>query len=224
MIKQDVTFVIFVSLILVIFIYKTKKVHKIEDNIYNNNINMITKLYYLSPNIRKVFGNNFYTNEVPGDNSCFYHSVLYCISTDYKKANTQEKKLLVQDLRTILAEHVTQEYYDKEFSGFINKNTLIHNLQNYGVWATITEWKVVVDYMKINIIIFRQSTDSIYCGWGIDNFNPSYKTIFILNIGDYHYDPIIYYNEYKLQSIFYSSSSIISDIINYGKNFCNKQN
>tara|TARA_Y100000389_G_C17432894_1_gene503795 strand:- start:306 stop:875 length:570 start_codon:yes stop_codon:yes gene_type:complete len=175
----------------------------------------------LPKNLKKIMGDTFFTRQVPGDNSCFYHAILYCTSSEYKQESCEKNKRdLVKKFRLSLLNSISEDYYKKELSGFVNKNTLITNLVDYNSWAGSIEWKIVVDYLKINIIMFRKSTDSIYCGWGIDNFNPSYKTIFILNIGDIHYDPIIFMNDNKIQSIFKSSTPIINKIIEYGKSFC----
>lgn len=217
-------YLIYITIIIVILviIYKYNNHINIDKKIcHNNSLYMIQDVYTLPPRLNKIMGFNFYAKKVPGDNSCFYHSLLFSTSSEYKsEQDNRNKKQMVKKLRNALSSYVTNEYWEKELSGFIEKDKIKNNLSMYNEWASSTEWKVVVDYMKINIIMFRQSTDNIYCGWGIDNFNPNYKTIFILNIGDSHYDPIIFINNDKIKTIFNYSSPIIHKIIEHGKKSC----
>lgn len=144
--------------------------------------------------------------KIPSDGSCFYHSVLYCISEKYRHANFTMKKKLAHELRMHVYNYFTQSVWNEKYKEVCTFEDVKHNLLYE--WAGNIEWKIVSDYLDIQIIIFRERDDSLY--WGDDNLQLSKKVILILNVNDNHFEPIVYNKTYKHQCIFHYSSSITS--------------
>ena len=146
--KNYIVIIILLGIVTFVCLYnrKNKKVDNKKLN-YKNNVMLIDKVYYLPKNLEQILGTHFYAKSVPGDNSCFYHSVLYNISSEYKLETIEEnQKQMVRDLRNKLHSYITHEYWEKELSGFIDKNKLLHNIYDYNEWAGSTEWKVLVSF------------------------------------------------------------------------------
>lgn len=55
-----------------------------------------------------------------GDGSCFFHSLLYCISTEYRKHNLSEKILVVKRIRENLSQTITCECWENLNNGLIS--------------------------------------------------------------------------------------------------------
>ena len=159
--------------------------------------------------------------KVSGDGSCFYHSVLYQISRNYRESQSyDEKRTQVIQFRKAVAASVQKDVWKSVYSDFISYEELQNNLLNYGVWASNIEWKCVSDFLNINILFLRTKTDSVYCGWGFDNLNVQNKIIFIVNSNDNHYDPLILQKHEKNQHAFHYASPKIKHILNQLKSMC----
>lgn len=149
----------------------------------------------LPPKLSKLFGKHFFCLKVLGDNSCFYHSILFLLSSEYRKYyNANDKKAqqkLCTEFRKNLCNNLTPETF-KPFKGFTTITKMKKNLLDYNHWAGNIEWKYVCDQLKINLFMFRYDYDDIYQGWGYDNYNPENYTVCIMNFFGMHYDPIVF--------------------------------
>lgn len=149
-------------------------------------------VYPLPKKIKCLLGDKFFIKKVPGDNSCFYHSVLFLVSEKYRNLKDEKQKAkMCKDFRIMLSNKLTKKTF-KEYKGFITYTEMKKNLLDYNVWAGNIEWKFVCDQLKINIFMFRYELDDICHGWGYDNYNPEYHSVCIMNFNSIHYDPIIF--------------------------------
>ena len=147
-----------------------------------------------------------YSDILP-DGSCFYHSVLFAISKSYRESDNKTRVTMANDMRKVLYDYTTYDLWKKSYSGFCTYDKLKHNLLYE--WAGNVEWKVMSDYLGIQIIILRDIDKSLY--WGFDAENgaqPTKKVILILNKNDNHFEPILYDKKYKYQYTFHLSESL----------------
>ena len=163
----------------------------------------------INKTVPSLFQNNTHwrCQHVPGDGSCFYHSVLYLLSKEYRKGDAEIRSQMPNDLRLNLIKYVTPKIWDKKYSHIISYEKLHHNLLH--AWAGNIEWCIVADYFKINIIIIRDSSNSLY--WGHDSIQNDRKIIFIINKEDIHFEPLVYKHStspYKEQYSFQYSKNI----------------
>lgn len=171
--------------------------------------------FKLPSNIQKLLGNNFCLKKVPGDNSCFYHSVLYLVSDKYRSLScNRDKAKMCKDFRMMLSNKLTKRVY-RPFNGFISYNDMKKNLLDYNTWAGNIEWRFVCDQLKINIFMFRSDKDDIYRGWGFDNFNPNYYTVCIMNHRSVHYDPIVFCKGDSIKTKIDIGSAIAKKILKF---------
>lgn len=178
---------------------------------------MTNDLIKLPNKLCTVFGKHFFIKRVPGDNSCFYHSILYLVSDKYRKLdNVKDKSKMCEDFRVMLCSKLSKNNYRK-YKGFVSYNDMKTSLLNYNVWAGNIEWKFVCDQLKLNLFIFRYEHDDVYRGWGLDNFNPKYHTICIMNLGGIHYDPIVFCKNSKIKTKMGIDSIIVNKIMDLHK-------
>lgn len=172
----------------------------------------------LPPNLSNLFGQYFFTLKVPGDNSCFYHSILFLLSSEYRKhyskKNTRSQRAMCNDFRNKLCTNLTPATF-KQFKGFTTISKMRKNLKDYNHWAGNIEWKYVCDQLKINLFMFRYDYDNIYHGWGFDNYNPRYYTVCIMNFYGTHYDPVIFYKNDIIKTKLDPSTQISKKILEF---------
>lgn len=171
--------------------------------------------------LRCIFSNGFEIRNVAGDGSCFYHSVLFLVSKQYRESSNElDRRHQVVQLRTQVADSITKQIWLEVYSPFISFEQLQHNLRKYHVWASNVEWKCVCDFLNINILFLRMKTDSLYCGWGIDNLKKGQKILFIANQNDNHYNPVILQKQSSIQCAFYYDSPKVKHMIQQLQSMC----
>lgn len=145
----------------------------------------------LPSEIEKIFGKSFFSIDTEPDGSCFYHSVLYLTSIDYRSAKTyKENKQMVRDFRNFLCEKLTEQIWEAKYKPFVSYQKMKTRLKTFNKWAGHLEWCFVSDILKLNIFIFTER--GIYHGCpGQENFDVTRNSICILNSGECHYEPIV---------------------------------
>jgi len=77
----------------------------------------LIKKYKSSKNILKNFNNelgiNYVVEDVPGDGSCFFHSLMYLISDKYFESSSHQRKEIVIKERNLVANGCTYEKWEK---------------------------------------------------------------------------------------------------------------
>lgn len=155
-----------------------------------------------SDNRWKVYSN------IPADGSCFYHSVLFLISKKYRDSNASEQYIMAHDLRKSLRSYCSYDNWHRLYRHVCSYELLCHNI--LFEWAGNIEWKILSDFLNIQIIIFRDFDSSLYWGYEGGVIDPNKKVIFILNRNDNHFEPVVYQKPDRLQYVFKMSNSIHS--------------
>ena len=145
-------------------------------------------------------------NNILQDGSCFYHSVLFATSSNYRLESEHNRRILAQTLRKNIFNFFTYEYYEKHYKGFGEYSDIKNNI--LFEWAGNIQWKIMCDFLDIQIIIFREKTNSLY--WGYDKPSFDKKLIFILNTNDNHFEPICFHKNSNFQYIFHYNNYILS--------------
>lgn len=127
---------------------------------------------------------------VPGDNHCFFHSIIYHLKPTAN--NSLKQKLSVKSLRTIVARtisKISKSNIDKSFVNFylndqnISLKNYLHDIQK-NMWAGPLEALALSKALKIRIQIFNKSEISKKGKTYYINGNP------IIDFGDKRKKPL----------------------------------
>ena len=148
-------------------------------------------------------------NHILGDGSCFYHSVLYIVSKTYRNSDNTSRIDMVHNFRKSIYDYFTFDVWKTYYSHFSHYSSIQNSILYE--WAGNIEWKIVSDYLNIQIVIFRESDNSLYWGFDLDNdVKADKRVMFILNTRDSHFEPILYNKSSGYQYIFHMNPSIHS--------------
>ena len=205
---------------------KTKKVKtkKVKVNIGFLNIG---QLGLLTPNIQNTLGNNMVRMGVFGGGSCFFHSVLEATNKTYQKLPNSLKREAGEQWRKRLANSLDVKYkefgYDKTMKpAGITESVFKRLLKNVCEHVGDETWTYISDFLKINIIIYRLDSDSIYCSGLL--LKKDIPTILSANIGDIHYEPIFQLkSDMTLVRTFSSKGNIFNKIVSDNNKNCSKE-
>jgi len=142
-----------------------------------------------SPLLRTTFGSsNMYRVGVHAEGSCFFHSILYSYSQEYRDSTPNQQLNLGHRFRKLIANKLSKYYSSLGFAeAGILEEDLYCELINTGSFVGEETWVLISLILNINVIVLRK--DSIYCGAG--NFDSNNPTFVVINIEDKHYEPVI---------------------------------
>lgn len=147
--------------------------------------------------------------DIPGDGSCFYHSILFIISKSYRNSLQNERYCISYNLRNVLHSYFTFDMWKQKYQYFCNYEHTKNSLISPEKWAGNIEWKIVSDYLDIQVIVFREYDQSLYWGFDLqDEIQPNKRVLFVLNKNDNHFEPILYKKNDKYQYIFHLTPQI----------------
>jgi len=167
--------------------------------------NEIKKLVY----IPDTFG----IISVPGDGDCFFHSLLYSFSSTYSDVTITEKRDIVRNLRSYLADKLTEESYKK-----IDENTRtaledeggIKYLKDMLLKKTIEISVIgfIADIVGLNIFIIHYDKN-IYVTLAGGRYNSDYKSVIIYHTYN-HYESVVKILDDKIQSVFDDNDELVN--------------
>lgn len=176
----------------------------------------------LNPNVYEFFTNIYQCPlvrvGVDGKGSCFVDSILRSINKEYVKADSDERKVIVEGIRRNIADNFTLEKYQKsEVSKTIDYDKLIGKIKAYDSWIDDYTRSIFADYFNFNIILLDSDSQRHSTG---ERYDKNKQCILMYYISNLHFEPIYRLcrgenNKVYIEKIFMYEDDLIKKIIDH---------
>jgi hypothetical protein len=160
-----------------------------------------------------------------GDGDCLFHSFLEAINPGYYKLDGNSRKGFFQkqkmsrSLRKYMAKNVNQHFMEYfSIDGLFNKQTYIQHLLNIGEYGENDDITFFSGLKNVNVFIFQSGVDdngNSISPIAINNFqfNINLPSIFIYNMNQHHYEPIIRLTKMDLKQPNFNKENLSNSIL-----------
>lgn len=120
-----------------------------------SNSNNYIKNYSITT-LRKYF-NDYKVVYTVGDGTCFVHSFLTSVSSNYRKLSRDEKESIGQKFRKVYYYNIIQniDANDKNYFPNKNKTSLLGRIENTNVWFESHDIELFLKIFKFNLLAFK---------------------------------------------------------------------
>lgn len=183
------------------------------------------QLRLLPPSLRDTYfrSNSLFARYgVPGDGSCFFHSLCAARNTnDYLHVDRFAQQTIGRRFRCAFTDHLTDGRWERfikyrKIEGGVDAATARKHFCNGKHWADETMIRYVSDVLKMNLVFIDTSTEKIYCGVRGKLQEP---LVIILWLNHSHFEPLVRLrdfdaNDRKIGAQLMFDSKEDSDVVN----------
>lgn len=172
-------------------------------------------------------GSRFWTVGVLAGGSCFFHSLLWCISKGYSSGSREFRFEMVVKLRVELARNFTRQVYatvanghlqefSKDLNGVYSYEAIRDGLSDYTHWFGLEFLSFIQDQLNVNVhILWIEKGKLRFYSFGADAevlYKPSRLNVLLYWHGENHFQPIgrSMKGESNASFVFSSNDTILS--------------
>jgi hypothetical protein len=194
----------------------------------DGNITSIGSLGLLPEEIKDILENvnyQYFRYGSIGDGGCLFHSFLEAINPEYYKLDGNnilglfQKQKMSRSLRKYMAKNVNQHFMEYfSIDGLFNKQTYIQHLLNIGEYGENDDITFFSGLKNVNVFIFQSGVDdngNSISPIAINNFqfDINLPSIFIYNMNQHHYEPIIRLTKMDLKQPNFNKENLSDHIL-----------
>jgi len=217
------------------YLYKEfKELKNTEINIEGDScITPIGKLGLLPKEISNLLDDNefqYFRYGSIGDGDCLFHSFLEATNKKYYQLDGSilgeyfQKQKLTRSLRKYMAKNVNEHFMEYfSINGLFNKESYIQHLLNIGEYGENDDITFFSALKNVNIFMFQSGIDINNISISpiaINNFHFDIElpSIFVYNMNQHHYEPIIRLSKSDLQKPNFNKKNLNNNILLPGNN------
>ena len=192
------------------------------------------KVGQLPDGLTALFGDNVRRMGGLGRGTCLLYACLTCLDPAYRAAKTDAKREMGLAWRKDLGQFLTLEEYAKIFKLDVTHpdTTRLHLLLQSEILSIDEDtgeadflgqntYQVIMAQKNVNLVMLRLLTDSVVCQQDpSDNmqsisqspFDPTRPTMYICNIGDYHYEAMYIQENGERRYLFQPDDDIVDKV------------
>ena len=162
------------------------------------------ELHPIPSELSSYFGPGYHRYGVHDDGSCFFHTICAALNiAQYRDRKPSSKERIGRQFRRLMQHELSKENWNevwkdrKVVKASVNLPTISKMntmMGNYRTWADVYMILYVMDRMKLNMLFFDASSDSLYCGVRGTDENQK-RTVFVMWVNHAHFEPIVHENE-----------------------------